>query len=1297
MASIRLQPPEPFDFKKPDEWLRWKRRFQQFRLASGLQDESDERQVSTLLYCLGDEAEDTLLSTSITEEERKKYDEVLSKFDTFFKVRKNVIFERARFNRRNQLESESAEQFITVLYSLAENCEYGTLKDEMIRDRLVVGIRDISLSERLQMDPDLTLEKAKKTIRQREAVHEQQKLLHKECNDSEQSSVDSMRTRPKQRTKPAVKPKKSSNGNAKCSRCGKGQHSRDICPAKDAVCHNCQKRGHYSSRCYKKSVAGIVANDHSDSDSVFLDTIRSGSDTSWSSEVQMCDKIVRFKLDTGAEVTAISNSEYERISNRTLEKPSKVLYGPNHQPLDVIGQFTTTLTHKGKSTEQPVFIVKGLTTNLLGLPAIQELRLITKVESIGRTRITRNVNFSKARSYATAIYKAFPKLFQGLGNLGEEYKISLKPDAKPFALTAPRRVPLPLRKKVNDELARMEALGVISKVDKPTLWCAGMVVVPKKNSSTVRICVDLKPLNQSVLRELHPLPKVDETLAQLSGATVFSKLDANSGFWQIPLEKDSRLLTTFITPSGRYHFNKLPFGISSAPELFQKRMTKILCGLDGVLCLMDDVLVFGNSREEHNTRLVAALERIEAAGVTLNTDKCEFAKDHLKFLGHIISKDGVRADPTKTTAVLQMKPPKNIAELRRFMGMVNQLGKFSPNLAELTHPLRLLLSKKHSWTWSESQETAFSRVKAELTKPTVLGHYDPKAQTKISADASSFGLGAVLLQNINAVWKPIAYASRSMTPTETRYAQIEKEPLATTWACEKFSQYIVGKTVHIETDHKPLVPLLGTKHLDSLPPRILRFRLRLMRFDFTIQYVPGKLMYSADTLSRSPVSPVEDDELASQNRVEAFVAGITESLPASTQRLKVYSDAQANDPVCSTLISYCQSQWPEKSHLQPELKPYWSVRSELTVNCGLLLYCTRIVVPKSLQNVTLQKLHSGHQGMERCRLRALSSVWWPGLTNDIRHMILHCPECLKKSTPPSEPMIPSKLPDYPWQKVASDLFELKGVTYLLVVDYFSRFPEVARVSTTSSTSVIPALKSIFARHGIPEVLISDNGPPYNSSEMKAFASSYDFQHITSSPYYPQSNGQAERSVKTVKTLLESSNDLSMALLSYRATPFPWCGLSPAELLMGRRIRTSVPQVDKQLIPSWSYITTFREKDEQFKIKLKKNYDRRHRVRELPSIPDGQPVLVRTKDRTTSGTVVSPATTPRSYIVSTPSGQIRRNRSHLIVQPTDQPNQDSTDPNQTTAQPRSPIQTRSRTGTSVVPPQRLSYPKKGDVA
>ena len=366
----------------------------------------------------------------------------------------------------------------------------------------------------------------------------------------------------------------------------------------------------------------------------------------------------------------------------------------------------------------------------------------------------------------------------------------------------------------------MEAMGVISPVRNPTPWCAGMVVVPKR-SGAVRICVDLKPLNLSVLREPHLIPKVDETLAQLTGAKVFFKLDANSGFWQIPLAKESRPLTTFITPFGRYFFNKLPFRISSAPELFQCRMNRILEGLDRVLCHMDDVLVHGADKAEHDVRLTVVLKRIEAAGVTLNSEKCEFEKDRVKFLGHLIDQEGIRADPEKTSAIRLMEAPSNVPELRRFLGMVNQLGKFSPCIAELSQPLRELLSTKQSWVWGSSKEQVFAQIKVELTQPTVLMLYNPQAPTKISADASSYGLGAVLLQQAGDKWKPVAYASRSMSDTEKHYAQIEKEALAVTWSCDKFSNYILGRHFDIETKHKPLVPLLSTKNLDNLPPRLL--------------------------------------------------------------------------------------------------------------------------------------------------------------------------------------------------------------------------------------------------------------------------------------------------------------------------------------------------------------------------------------------------------------------------------------------------------------------------------------------
>lgn len=297
-----------------------------------------------------------------------------------------------------------------------------------------------------------------------------------------------------------------------------------------------------------------------------------------------------------------------------------------------------------------------------------------------------------------------------------------------------------------------------------------------------------------------------------------------------------------------------------------------------------------------------------------------------------------------------------------------------------------------------------------------------------------------------------------------------------------------------------------------------------------------------------------------------------------------------------------------------------------------------------------------------------------------------CRTCAKESSLKAAPMIASKLPDYPWQKIGTDLFQLKGVTYLLLVDYFSRYPEIHKLKTTNSSEVIKVMKTVFARFGIPEIVLSDNGPQYASQKFRDFGGSYGFKHITSSPLYPQSNGQAERTVKTIKKLLRLSEDPEMALLTYRSTPFPWCGLSPAELLMGRRLRSNIPLQTSQLVPTWNYLDKFKKDNRHFKEMQKEHFDRRHRTKELPELPTDQDVWVRT-GRPEPAKVIRPADTPRSYIVHTDTGQeLRRNRQHLVEQPgQDQPQSRTMDQEQ--PREREPIQTRSKTGTRINPPER----------
>ena len=1232
-SSYHVSPPEPFTFSRPEEWQKWIRRFERFRQASGLSEKGEATQISTLIYSMGDEADDILRSCTLTEEVRAQYTGVRDALGDYFTKRRNVIFERARFNMRRQEPGESVDKFITSLYSLAEYCNYGTLHDEMIRDRIVVGISNTKLSEKLQLDTDLTLEKAVTQARQAEVVKRQQPLVRGEQGATLVGGVRGAQdTKSKNNGKPIP-----------CARCGKSpKHDLDKCPARNAVCRKCKKRGHYQVVCRTGKPGRVqqVSEDteEKDNDSFFLGAVGDPRpDDPWAISLHVNGMPVNFLIDTGAEVTLISQSIHRALGSPALTPSRKSLKGPSSDNLQVKGWFRGTIVNSPKQheVEQDVYVVNQLSRCLLGQPAIKALDLVTRVRGVTEA--------------SCKVIDEFPQLFRGLGKIEGEYKIQLKDGAKPYALTTPRRVPIPLMKAVRKELQRMEDLGVIVPVTEPTDWCSGMVVVPKK-SNEVRICVDLTQLNRSVKRERHLLPAVDQSLAQLAGAKVFTKLDANSGFWQIPLSAESVKLTTFITPFGRFCFHRLPFGITSAPEHFQRRMSEILYGIEGVVCMIDDILIHGESQSEHDDRLRRVLQRLEEAGVTLNRQKCISSVNEVTFLGQIIGSSGVRPDPAKVAAIVNMPAPTDVPGVRRFLGIVNQMSKFIPNIAEITHPLRELLVKNRQWTWAEPQIAAFRNIKQILATCPVIALFDSSRETIVAADASSYGLGAVLLQRQpSGECKPVAYVSRSMTSTEMRYAQIEKEALAFTWACERLSDYLIGLPFHILTDHKPLVPLFSTKKIDELPIRVQRFRLRMLRFDFSISHVPGKQLVTADALSRSPVVQSLEESSDLSNETDFYVHALIDCLPISEQRLENLRQQQEEDEVCQEVTIYCQSAWPERKRLSKELLPYYQVRSEISVAEGLLMRQNRLIIPVGQRTEVLERIHEGHQGISKCRKRASQSVWWPGLSQDVEHMVSGCTECCKARIQHPQPLLTSPLPDLPWQKVGTDLFEWNKAAYLLIVDYYSRYIEIAKLSRPTAEQVIEHSKSIFARHGIPEVVISDNGPQYSSQLYSEFAKSYQFQHVTSSPYFPQSNGEAERAVGTVKQLLNKEKDPYLAIMAYRATPLQ-NGYSPSELLMSRRLRTTVPVSRGQREPKLVDVDSLIKRDQTLKRKQKEDFDKRHAVQELSELDYGDVVWV--PDHETQA-VVGEQVAPRSYEIVTSNGTTtRRNRQDLISLPED---------------------------------------------
>lgn len=646
------------------------------------------------------------------------------------------------------------------------------------------------------------------------------------------------------------------------------------------------------------------------------------------------------------------------------------------------------------------------------------------------------------------------------------------------------------------------------------------------------------------------------------------------------------------------------------------------------------------------------LSRLKNRNVELNWGKCVFRVSQLEFLGHKISPNGISPSDTKVKAILSFREPQNEGELRSFLGLANYMNKFIPNLATIDEPLRRLLVKEVKFDWSPEQANAFNQIKKAMSNVKKLGFYRVEDRTAVISDASPVGLGALLVQfDLNGVHRVVSFASKSLTETERRYCQTEKEALGIVWSVERFRYYLLGKTFEIYTDCKALSFLFSKR---SKPcARIERWVLRLQSFDYKVIFLSGKENV-ADSLSRLAVQepkPFDPTE-------EIFVQEIV-GYAAKSAALK-WTDVEhssRSDPEIKEIIRILNSN--EIHDLPIEFR---MVSNELCEVQGVLLRGDRIVIPKSLRNSVLTAAHDGHPGITMMKNHLRSNVWWPKLDSDVETLVKNCRGCTLVAAPEKpEPLKRSKLPSAPWQVLALDfLGPLPEGQYLLVViDCYSRFMEVCEMTTITAGDVRRELSIMFGRYGLPISIKADNAPQLSSDceEFREYCEEHGITILNTIPYWPQSNGEVERQNRSILKRLRIAQELGLDwrselrqyLLTYHATKHPTTGKSPGEIMFGRRIKSKIPT-----LASYQEDESIRERDAVVKEKGKIYSDRKRQAKES-EIQEGDKVLAKRMrkgnkldtDFANEEFIVVKKTGTDTIIQSSDTGkQFRRSSAHL---------------------------------------------------
>lgn len=1257
-----------------DEWLRYKRQFEYLALANGVTNKT--RLKNIFLARAGPDVQDVFSSIPGADVQERigvdPFKVAIEKLDEYFAPKQHEAYQRFLFwSLMPKDKEEPLDKFLLRAMECASKCNFGSTKQEAQETGIIDKIIQLSppdLREKLLQKEKLVLDEVVKMVNSHGAIkYQANQMMSYNGGSRGGPSTSSEINR-------IVNLPRGSRGRGKefdCSRCGRRGHSGGdrVCRARTKVCDSCGKIGHFAMCCRSARVTP-KREFHEEADSKrkrvkyqsvrtiqnaedegkfysFIFTVGDGDEFLW---VKIGGVLIQVLIDSGSQKNILDDETWEKMriqgaevqNFRSYSDQTFRAYGRSSDPLVVKHVFESIIEiedgAKRISMETTFYVIEGGSQALLGRITAKEMGVLT----LGLPS-TDSSNIHRVRSEQK---HPFPKM------KGIKLNIPIDRHVTPVSQHA-RRPPLALLDKIEEKLNSLLTADIIEPVLVYSPWVSPLVVIVKDNGD-LRLCVDMRRANQAIKRESHRMPTFEDFLPQLKKARFFSRLDIKDAFHQVELNESCRHITTFITHKGMFRYKRLMFGISCAPEMFQKVLEQILSSCENVVNYIDDCLIFGETKEEHDQALEKVMQTLQSKNILLNHEKCVFQVQEIEFLGHHLSAKGIRPTDDKLAALKSFRAPHSAEELRSFLGLVTYVGKFLPDLATVCAPLRVLTHAGVSFAWQHEHEKAFSKLKDMISGIRTLHYFDNTLRTRVIADASPVGLGAVLVQfeggRDDSNPRVICYASKSLSPTERRYCQTEKEALALVWAVERFSTYLLGRKFELETDHKPLEMIFSPS---SRPcARIERWVLRLQSFTFVVRYRKGAGNV-ADPFSR----------LAAESNTQDFdsdskflILAIMESAAIDTSELEKASTEDYELSIVRECVR--TGQWD-----QHEGKPYEAFQHELGFVGDLLVRGSKLVVPKSLRSRMLILAHEGHPGETVMKRRLRDRVWWPGMDRDVGTHVTACDGCRLVGLPSKpEPMKRRELPAKPWIDVALDfLGPLPTGEYILVViDYYSRYKEIEVMKHITAEETIVRLHKIFTRLGFPVTLTLDNARQFISTTFENYCSRNGIHLNFSTPYWPQENGLVERQNRSLLKRLQISHamgrdwksDLQEYLMMYYTSPHSVTGKTPTELCYGHTIRSKIPSLsDVEVAPSREEVA---ERDHSLKRKGKEREDEKRQAKRS-ELQAGDTVLMKNllpgnKLTTTfhpSEYVVLDKQGPRVTIKGKESEKVyRRNVAHL---------------------------------------------------